>query len=363
MGKLKGIIGRNRLYVLLVAFILFVNLLVFVVWIADKSGKTGPLDESGTAGVSSEQAEVREKTLLEEDDIQVRQEKIEALAEEDPLLYIFLGVFNLMILFVIVLGVGLDVYLLIRWVRKDPLHIRMVEGTHPLWTIGDVIRVIIIFLASGYAFVILQSFFSRVIPAFNNENFRMIFNTAVMNVVGISVILYFIVKKYHQDIKEAGLTLKKFSTGVFYAITGYMALLPILVIILVITFFVTRFLEYKPPVQPIVEVFIKEKGTSMLWFSAVFAAVFGPIAEEIFFRGFMYNAVKKKTGIFWAVIITSAIFSLLHAHIVGFFPIFALGVLLAYLYEKTGSLVPSMAVHITHNLGMVILVFLMKGIG
>jgi membrane protease YdiL (CAAX protease family) len=48
---------------------------------------------------------------------------------------------------------------------------------------------------------------------------------------------------------------------------------------------------------------------------------------------------------------------------VGFLPIMALGLLLTYLYEKTGSLVSSMAVHIMHNVAMVILVFLARNIG
>jgi membrane protease YdiL (CAAX protease family) len=39
-----------------------------------------------------------------------------------------------------------------------------------------------------------------------------------------------------------------------------------------------------------------------------------------------------------------------------------LGILLAYLYEKTGSLVPSITVHITHNLASLFMVFLVKAL-
>jgi uncharacterized protein len=85
--------------------------------------------------------------------------------------------------------------------------------------------------------------------------------------------------------------------------------------------------------------------------------------EEIFFRGFMYNAFKKRMGVFWGIAITAVVFSLLHAHWVGFIPILILGVLLTYLYEKTGSLVPSMTVHILHNLASVFMVFIIKAVG
>jgi len=76
----------------------------------------------------------------------------------------------------------------------------------------------------------------------------------------------------------------------------------------------------------------------------------------------MYPALKKKIGITASIVCTSCIFGILHAHMVGFLPIVLLGILLAYLYEKTGSLVPSIFVHITHNVGMLVLVFVVKAI-
>jgi membrane protease YdiL (CAAX protease family) len=77
----------------------------------------------------------------------------------------------------------------------------------------------------------------------------------------------------------------------------------------------------------------------------------------------MYNAAKKAMGVFWAMMLTSAIFSALHTNLAGFLPIMALGMLLTYMYEKTGSLVSSITIHIIHNLAMVFFVFLAKGIG
>lgn len=94
----------------------------------------------------------------------------------------------------------------------------------------------------------------------------------------------------------------------------------------------------------------------------VFVAVFGPIVEEMFFRGFMYPAVKKRLGFKTAFFGTSALFALLHTNLAGFLPIMILGMLLTYLFERTGTLVASCTVHILHNTAMVWFVFLMKGI-
>ena len=363
MGKITDIIRNNKLYAALAVFLLLINLLVFAEkYLPELPEKEGAVvTEERVEG--KEEAREEETKLFGEDDIKARQERIEELAYENPTFYLFLGLVNLAILFVAFVGLLLNVYFLVRFFKKEPLDIRVTDQERPLWTMGDVIRVLLIFLSFGYIFVIFQAMAVKAFPILRNENFRMVFNTTMMNVVGISVILHFIVNKYGQGIRTIGLTTKGLSRSVFYAAVSYVALIPILLLMMVAIFFITKWIKYQPPVQPIVEVFMEEKGTAVLWLSTLFAAVFGPVAEEIFFRGFMYGAIRKTLGVFWGMVITAAVFSFLHAHIVGFLPIMALGMLLAYLYEKTGSLVPSMAVHIFHNVGMVLLVFLMRSIG
>jgi len=369
MSKLTDLLRNNRIYVYLFIFVALINLLVFAGWMAERHGKAGQAEmTSGEVRPASEQAAAEQAepagtTLFNDDDVKARQAKLEELASEKPLLYLFIGLFNLTILFFILLGVILDVYLIIRLIRRDPVRIRITGREEPRWVIGDIFRVVLIFLSFGYAFVIAQSFAARQLPILYNENFRMVFNTAMMNIVGIGVILYFVLKKYGQDLNAIGLTFKKIPRGIFYAAAGYIAIIPVIIGIMIATYYAAKLFEYRPPVQPIVEVFMEEKETSVLLLSAVFAAVFGPFAEEVFFRGFMYPAIRKKIGVFGGMLVTSAVFSFLHTHLVGFLPILVLGMLLAYLYEKTGSLLPSIFVHITHNLGMVALVFLMRYVG
>jgi membrane protease YdiL (CAAX protease family) len=355
MVKLSDIIRRNKFYTVLVVFIILINLAIFV----------GRVSKEKTEEAPAKTEEVQEERALfpGEEGYEARQEKIEQLAQSNPKLYFFIAIFNLFILFLIFVGFLLDGYFISRWARNRPLDISGLKPEQPRWNVADVVRVVLIFVSFGYAFVILEAFFDKLFPILRNENFRLVFDTAIMNLVGISVIMYFIVKKYRQRVSAIGLTTKSFLKNIFYAMVGYISLVPVLLIIMLATFFVIKWLAYTPPLQPIVEVFLGEKKISILLLSTLFAAIFGPIAEEIFFRGFMYGAIKKTFGVFWAMIVTAAIFSFLHTHIVGFLPIMALGLLLAYLYEKTGSLVSCMAVHIIHNVGMVILVFIARSTG
>lgn len=72
---------------------------------------------------------------------------------------------------------------------------------------------------------------------------------------------------------------------------------------------------------------------SAFWFLLIFC-IFGPIVEELFFRGLLYNFYKKK-GILTAVILSSVFFSIFHYDLYRIILIFIMGVFLALLYEIT----------------------------
>lgn len=76
--------------------------------------------------------------------------------------------------------------------------------------------------------------------------------------------------------------------------------------------------------------------------------VFGPVAEEIFFRGGLQRSLYGKNpvkAIWWSALI----FSLLHFQMYGFVPRFLLGLWFGYLYYWTGSLWPSIIAHTLNN--------------
>ncbi len=74
-----------------------------------------------------------------------------------------------------------------------------------------------------------------------------------------------------------------------------------------------------------------------------------PIAEELFFRGVVYNAWEREYGGRVAVLGSAALFALIHASLYLFVPIFALGVVLALVYRWTRSLPAVMVLHAGFN--------------
>ena len=78
--------------------------------------------------------------------------------------------------------------------------------------------------------------------------------------------------------------------------------------------------------------------------------ILGPIAEEAFFRGFLLRAVVPYIGVVKAVVAISALFALSHLMVGIFIPAFVSGLLLSWLYVKTGSIVPPIIAHAAQNL-------------
>jgi membrane protease YdiL (CAAX protease family) len=76
-----------------------------------------------------------------------------------------------------------------------------------------------------------------------------------------------------------------------------------------------------------------------------------PISEEICFRGMLYGGLREKLPRFGAALIAGLIFGALHAltGVTAVPPLIAFGFVLCLLYEKTGSIVPGILLHMLNN--------------
>ena len=83
-------------------------------------------------------------------------------------------------------------------------------------------------------------------------------------------------------------------------------------------------------------------------------ALIGPIAEEFIFRGMLLNRMMKKTSMWGGILISSILFGILHADIIGA-SIF--GIITSLLYLKTGNLLIPILLHVFNNSIAIILTF------
>ncbi len=79
--------------------------------------------------------------------------------------------------------------------------------------------------------------------------------------------------------------------------------------------------------------------------------IFAPIFEELAFRGLLFAMLRRRFAFFPAAIISATIFALAHGYsLIGFISVFWSGFLWAWIYERTGSLIPGMVAHALNNL-------------
>ena len=348
MNRLSEFIKRERLYLFLLAFVILVSTLVAVSSEHSKAkegaAKTKKEEKARAEGMSAKRLEM---------------EKV--LQENKPIAAIFI-IASLLIMLVLLLGLAIECILIARHFSGKQIDIRTYEPGVVRWGLLDVARVTTLFLFFGYMLIMIESFLAKTFPIIKNNDVRMVFNSSILDTLVIVFIVYFVIHEHKEKLRSLGITFRNFFHNVFYGVVGYVATLPVLFLVLLVTTFVTNFFKYVPKEQVVVDLFMRQSNPAFLIYTSVFAAIAGPIVEELFFRGFMYGAVKKYVGIFPAILITASLFAALHAHAVGFLPIMVLGILLAYLYEKTGTLVSSITVHIMHNFSMVLLVFLAKSV-
>lgn len=352
-------VRRERLYLLILLFILTVNAIVLMPSREARPPRE-PVMVSETPVVVSA-IDAPEPTAKELEAL--RRAELEKLFRQNSGLAVIFGLTSLFIIAIFILGVAIDAILVSIRLSGKRLDISTYQLQTVRWGVWDVAKVIILFIFFGYIVIMIESVLVRYLPILKDDNVRMILNSSVLDILGVIFILYFCMIEHKEKMIALGISMKNFARNVCYGMAGYIAMIPILVGILAATAIIVNIIKYVPPKQPVVELFLKEKNVTFLAYTSIFAAIFGPMIEELFFRGFMYNAFKKHIGFFWAMMITSATFAALHAHSVGFVPILALGMLLAYMYERTGTLVAPVVIHMTHNLAMVALVFMVKQLG
>ena len=83
-----------------------------------------------------------------------------------------------------------------------------------------------------------------------------------------------------------------------------------------------------------------------------------PIAEELFFRGFLYAGLRRRLSVLPSALISGGLFSLAHIDPGLVIPFTMVGMVLAYTYERTGTIYAPIAIHLVFNLfSFLVLVF------
>lgn len=115
-------------------------------------------------------------------------------------------------------------------------------------------------------------------------------------------------------------------------------------------------IDYGVELLPIPEALMNglEKSTGEVsempfWQDVLAASIIVPIMEEIVFRGFMFSRLDKAMPTWLAVIITSVAFGLVHGQMIWALLATLTGVVFNIVRIKTGSIVPTIVMHMVNN--------------
>lgn len=113
-----------------------------------------------------------------------------------------------------------------------------------------------------------------------------------------------------------------------------------------------------PELQDIVVMFSNgdwaQRGTI-----ALAAVVVAPICEEIVYRGFIYNILKRYSRRWVAIILSALLFSVIHGSMAQAVPLTIFGIVQCILYDKARSLRLPILLHAIYNTVSLILILLL----
>ena len=115
------------------------------------------------------------------------------------------------------------------------------------------------------------------------------------------------------------------------------------------------------PDQESVQTFRTYNEASSIIEFLLFAVIFDPFIEEMFFRGFLLTFLKNYTSTGMAIVLSSGVFAFAHLNIGAAVPLWFLGIVLGIAYEHTGSILVPFGVHACFNLATGLSLLVDKG--
>jgi membrane protease YdiL (CAAX protease family) len=108
-------------------------------------------------------------------------------------------------------------------------------------------------------------------------------------------------------------------------------------------------LGHEPVVQQAVQMVMATEHPVEVGLQIISVVIMAPIAEELLFRGILFNTIKHAGYPLAGMFASAALFALVHGSMALMLPLFVMGFALAWVYEKSGSIIAPIVMHATFN--------------
>lgn len=179
-------------------------------------------------------------------------------------------------------------------------------------------------------------------PVFDTVVAASVYALAIAFVIGIP----WLIRRYRTSRKDIGLTRLPTWMDILLSPAGFVVYL---LVSSVIVYTAGRILPNFNPEQA-QNVGFQNLANHFEYFLAFLTlVVIAPLAEEILMRGYLYGKLRKFVPVWLAMIITSALFGVLHGQWNVGVDVFALSLVLCSLREVTGSIWAGVLLHMAKN--------------
>lgn len=111
--------------------------------------------------------------------------------------------------------------------------------------------------------------------------------------------------------------------------------------------------------QELIQIFAKADTPAKLLVMSLVAIVIAPLTEELTFRAGFFRFLRGRVPRWLAFVLPSIVFASLHNNLAVLAPLFALGVIFSFAYERTGRVLVPMVAHALFNLNTILLILIM----
>jgi membrane protease YdiL (CAAX protease family) len=137
--------------------------------------------------------------------------------------------------------------------------------------------------------------------------------------------------------------------SVLLGLAAALVFLPVGMVLQDISLRLLDFFHVTTQTQPAVAEFDKATSSGSRAYLIFFAVVLAPVAEELFFRGIIYAAIKQFGYPRLALWGSALIFGIVHLTAAIFVPLVLLSLVLVWLYETTDNLLAPITAHAVFN--------------
>ncbi len=213
------------------------------------------------------------------------------------------------------------------------------------WTVRDMVYAglaTIGLMLVGFILLAIVAFALGIDVQDPEQQALVVFAVFALEALMIPPVWWWSVRKYGTSPRILGLRGFRWLRGIGLTLLG---LAVILAINVGWSWVMERFgLEGQPDLVPVFG-----EGIGGFLSALLVAGVVAPVAEELFFRGFLYAGLRDRWGLTAGLVVSSVLFGVIHLTPGVIFPIILMGAVFAVLFELTDSVWPPILLHALVN--------------